>query len=80
YDATLRRPRKALIQDQQVRVMAGLLLVTGLVIIARTAGTPKLPSVDALRIPAVSLTSVATTTCFALVDYRMTGAVPLTLV
>ncbi|MFG9940513.1 TrkH family potassium uptake protein [Pseudomonas aeruginosa] len=73
YVATLRGHRKALIKDQQVRGLLGLLLVTWLLMGTWYAVTSKLPWMDAFRIVAVNVTSVVTTTGFALGDYSMWG-------
>ena len=62
YVATLRGHRKALIKDQQVRGLLGLLLVTWLLMGTWYAVTSKLPWMDAFRIVAVNVTSVVTTT------------------
>jgi trk system potassium uptake protein TrkH len=73
YVATLRGHRKALIKDEQVRGFIGLLLVTWLVMTAWYWATTDLPWYDALRHVALNVTSVVTTTGFALGDYSLWG-------
>jgi trk system potassium uptake protein TrkH len=73
YVATLRGHRKALIKDEQVRGFIGLLLVTWLVMTAWYWATTDLPWYDALRHVALNVTSVLTTTGFALGDYSLWG-------
>ncbi|GLK90807.1 TrkH family potassium uptake protein [Pseudomonas turukhanskensis] len=73
YVATLRGNRKALIRDEQVRGFIGLLLATWLVMTLWYWATTDLPWYDALRHVAVNVTSVMTTTGFALGDYSLWG-------
>jgi trk system potassium uptake protein TrkH len=73
YVATLRGHRKALIKDEQVQGFIGLLLVTWLVMSAWYWATTDLPWYDALRHVALNVTSVVTTTGFALGDYSLWG-------
>jgi trk system potassium uptake protein TrkH len=73
YVATLRGNRKALIRDEQVRGLIGLLLATWLVMTLWYWSTTDLPWYDALRHVALNVTSVVTTTGFALGDYSLWG-------
>lgn len=73
YVATLRGNRKALIKDEQVQGLIGLLLVTWLVMTVWYANTTDLPWTEALRHVALNVTSVVTTTGFALGDYSLWG-------
>ncbi|WP_110947447.1 TrkH family potassium uptake protein [Pseudomonas bohemica] len=73
YVATLRGHRQALIKDQQVQGFIGLLLVTWLVMTVWYWATTNLPWYDALRHVALNVTSVITTTGFALGDYSLWG-------
>lgn len=73
YVATLRGHRKALLKDEQVRGFIGLLLVTWLVMTVWYWATTDLPWYDALRHVALNVTSVLTTTGFALGDYSLWG-------
>jgi trk system potassium uptake protein TrkH len=73
YVATLRGNRKALFRDEQVRGFIGLLLATWLVMTLWYWATTDLPWYDALRHVAVNVTSVVTTTGFALGDYSLWG-------
>ncbi|MDD1967558.1 TrkH family potassium uptake protein [Pseudomonas putida] len=73
YVATLRGHRKALIKDEQVQGFIGLLLVTWLVMTLWYWATTDLPWYDALRHVALNVTSVVTTTGFALGDYSLWG-------
>jgi trk system potassium uptake protein TrkH len=73
YVATLRGHRKALFKDEQVQGFIGLLLVTWLVMTAWYWATTDLPWYDALRHVALNVTSVVTTTGFALGDYSLWG-------
>jgi trk system potassium uptake protein TrkH len=73
YVATLRGNRKALLRDEQVRGFMGLLLATWLVMTLWYWLTTDLPWYDALRHVAVNVTSVITTTGFALGDYSLWG-------
>jgi trk system potassium uptake protein TrkH len=74
YVATLRGNRKALIRDEQVRGLIGLLLATWLVMTLWYWSTTDLPWYDALRHVALNVTSVVTTTGFALGDYSLLKA------
>lgn len=73
YVATLRGNRWTLFKDEQVRGFLGLLLVTWLVMGAWYWLTTDLHWLDALRHVAVNVTSVMTTTGFALGDYSLWG-------
>lgn len=73
YVATLRGHRKALYKDHQVRGFLGLLLVTWLVMGTWYSLNSDLSWPDAFRIVAVNVTSVVTTTGFALGDYSLWG-------
>ena len=73
YVATLRGNRKALIRDEQVRGFIGLLLAVWAVMTLWYWLTTDLPWYDALRHVAVNVTSVVTTTGFALGDYSLWG-------
>ncbi|MGC1333743.1 TrkH family potassium uptake protein, partial [Pseudomonas sp.] len=79
YVATLRGNRRALIKDQQVQGFLGLLLVTWLVMTTWYWWTTQLPWWDALRHVALNVTSVVTTTGFALGDYSLWGNFALML-
>lgn len=73
YVATLRGHRKALYKDHQVRGFLGLLVFTWLVMGTWYAFNSNLSWPDAFRIVAVNVTSVVTTTGFALGDYSLWG-------
>jgi trk system potassium uptake protein TrkH len=73
FVATLRGNRRALINDQQVQGFIGLLLLTWLVMGIWYWWTTDLPWYDALRHVALNVTSVVTTTGFALGDYSLWG-------
>ena len=73
YVATLRGNRGALFRDEQVRGLLGLLLMTWLVMGTWYWATTDLPWYDALRHVALNVTSVVTTTGFALGDYSLWG-------
>ncbi|MFJ4111622.1 TrkH family potassium uptake protein [Pseudomonas sp. NPDC089758] len=79
YVATLRGNRGALIRDQQVQGLLGLLVVTWLVLGTWYWVTTNLPWLDALRHVAFNVTSVVTTTGFALGDYSLWGNFSLML-
>jgi trk system potassium uptake protein TrkH len=79
YVATLRGNRKALIRDQQVQGMLGLLVATWLVLGTWYWATTDLHWLDALRHVALNVTSVVTTTGFALGDYSLWGNFSLML-
>ncbi|WDY59396.1 TrkH family potassium uptake protein [Pseudomonas sp. PSKL.D1] len=79
YVATLRGNRKALIRDQQVQGLLGMLVVTWLVLGTWYWATTDLHWLDALRHVALNVTSVVTTTGFALGDYSLWGNFSLML-
>ena len=79
YVATLRGHRRALIKDQQVQGMLGLLVATWLVLGTWYWATTDLHWLDALRHVALNVTSVVTTTGFALGDYSLWGNFSLML-
>lgn len=79
YVATLRGNRRALIKDQQVQGLLGMLLVTWLVLGTWYWWTTNLHWLDALRHVALNVTSVLTTTGFALGDYSLWGNFSLML-
>ncbi len=74
YVATLRGNRRALIRDHQVRGFLGFLLVTWLVFGTWLWLHSDNSWLDAFRIVAVNVTSVVTTTGFALGDYTTWGS------
>ena len=79
YVATLRGNRRALIKDQQVQGLLGMLLVTWLVLGTWYWWTTQLHWLEALRHVALNVTSVVTTTGFALGDYSLWGNFSLML-
>ncbi|QKZ07617.1 TrkH family potassium uptake protein [Pseudomonas eucalypticola] len=79
YVATLRGNRRALLKDEQVQGFLGLLLVTWLVMTTWYWWTTQLPWWEALRHVALNVTSVVTTTGFALGDYSLWGNFALML-
>lgn len=79
YVATLRGHRKALIKDQQVQGLLAMLVATWLVLGTWYWATTDLHWIDALRHVALNVTSVVTTTGFALGDYSMWGNFSLML-
>ena len=79
YVATLRGHRKALIKDQQVQGLLAMLVATWLVLGTWYWATTELHWLDALRHVALNVTSVVTTTGFALGDYSMWGNFSLML-
>lgn len=79
YVATLRGNRKALIRDQQVQGLLGMLVVTWLVLGTWYWYTTNLHWLDALRHVALNVTSIVTTTGFALGDYSLWGNFSLML-
>jgi trk system potassium uptake protein TrkH len=79
YVATLRGNRWALIRDEQVQGFLGLLMVTWLVLGTWYWWTTQLPWWDAIRHVALNVTSVVTTTGFALGDYSLWGNFSLML-
>ncbi|MBP8264136.1 MAG: TrkH family potassium uptake protein, partial [Pseudomonas sp.] len=74
YVATLRGNRRALFKDHQVRGFLGFLLVTWLVFGTWLWLHSDNSWLDAFRIVAVNVTSVVTTTGFALGDYTTWGS------
>ncbi len=74
YVASLRGRRKALLKDHQVRGFLGFLLVTWLVFGTWLWAHSEHAWLDAFRIVAVNVTSVVTTTGFALGDYTTWGS------
>ncbi|MDH0647471.1 TrkH family potassium uptake protein [Pseudomonas sp. GD03858] len=79
YVATLRGHRRALIKDQQVQGLLLMLVATWLVLGTWYWATTNLHWLDALRHVALNVTSVVTTTGFALGDYSMWGNFSLML-
>jgi trk system potassium uptake protein TrkH len=79
YVATLRGNRWALIRDEQVQGFLVLLVVTWLVLGTWYWWTTQLPWWDAIRHVALNVTSVVTTTGFALGDYSLWGNFSLML-
>ena len=79
YVATLRGNRGALVRDQQVQGLLGLLVVTWLVLGTWYWATTNLHWLDALRHVALNVTSIVTTTGFALGDYSLWGNFSLML-
>lgn len=74
YVASLRGHRQALLKDHQVRGFIGFLLLTWLVFATWLWLNSDYRWLDALRIVAVNVTSVVTTTGFALGDYSQWGS------
>ncbi|UUY06707.1 TrkH family potassium uptake protein [Pseudomonas sp. J452] len=74
YVATLRGHRRALLRDHQVRGFLGFLLLTWLVFGTWLWANSDHAWLDAFRIVAVNVTSVVTTTGFALGDYTTWGS------
>ena len=74
YVATVRGNRKVLRRDHQVRGFLGFLVLTWLVVGTWLWATSDNSWLDAFRIVAVSVTSVVTTTGFALGDYTQWGS------
>ncbi|MBX9913314.1 MAG: TrkH family potassium uptake protein [Pseudomonadaceae bacterium] len=74
YVASIRGNRKALLRDHQVRGFIGFLLLTWLVFGTWLWANSGNDWWDALRIVAVNVTSVVTTTGFALGDYTTWGS------
>jgi trk system potassium uptake protein TrkH len=74
YVAMLRGHRKALFRDQQVRGFLGFLLLSWLVFGSWLWLNSDYSWLDAVRIVAVNVTSVVTTTGFALGDYTQWGS------
>jgi trk system potassium uptake protein TrkH len=73
YVATLRGNRKVLLRDHQVRGFIGFLVLTWLVFGTWLWQNSEYSWLDAFRIVAVNVTSVVTTTGFALGDYTTWG-------
>jgi trk system potassium uptake protein TrkH len=73
YVATVRGNRKTLTRDHQVRGFIGFLLLTWLVVGTWLWANSDNSWLDAFRIVAVNVTSVVTTTGFALGDYTLWG-------
>ena len=74
YVATLRGNRRALIKDHHVRGFIGFLLLTWLIFGTWLWAHSEHAWLDAVRIVAVNVTSVVTTTGFALGDYTTWGS------
>jgi trk system potassium uptake protein TrkH len=74
YVASLRGHRRALLRDHQVRGFIGFLLLTWLVFGTWLWANSEHAWLDAFRIVAVNVTSVVTTTGFALGDYTTWGS------
>lgn len=79
YVATLRGNRKALFKDHQVRGFIGFLLGTWLVFGTWLWLNSENSWLDAFRIVAVNVTSVVTTTGYALGDYTTWGSFAMLL-
>ena len=74
YVAFLRGHRKAILRDQQVRGFLGFLLVTWLIFGTWLWFNSEYDWLDAVRIVAVNVTSIVTTTGLALGDYTLWGS------
>ncbi|WCD82115.1 TrkH family potassium uptake protein [Pseudomonas sp. TUM22785] len=74
YVASLRGNRKALIRDHQVRGFIGFLVITWLLFGTWFWANSENSWLDAVRIVAVNVTSVVTTTGIALGDYTLWGS------
>ena len=74
YVASIRGNRKALLRDHQVRGFVGFLLVTWLVFGTWLWANSEHSWLDAVRIVAVNVTSVVTTSGYALGDYSTWGS------
>ncbi|MFB4394302.1 MULTISPECIES: TrkH family potassium uptake protein [unclassified Pseudomonas] len=79
YVATLRGHRRALFKDQQVQGLLILLVSTWLVLGTWYWATTNLHWLEALRHVALNVTSIVTTTGFALGDYSLWGNFSLML-
>ncbi|WP_350647169.1 TrkH family potassium uptake protein [Pseudomonas sp. HY13-MNA-CIBAN-0226] len=79
YVATLRGHRRALIKDQQVRGFISFLVITWLVIGTWLSFNSDNSWWDSVRIVAVNVTSVVTTTGVALGDYTLWGSFAIML-
>ena len=73
YVATLRGNYRALLRDEQVRGFIKVLLISWLALASWYTLTTELHWLEALRLVAVNITSVMTTTGFALGDYHLWG-------
>ena len=73
YVATLRGNYRALLRDEQVRGFIKVLLVSWLALASWYTLTTELHWLEALRHVAVNITSVMTTTGFAVGDYHLWG-------
>ncbi len=73
YVATLRGNYRALLRDEQVRGFIKVLLISWLALASWYALTTELHWLEALRHVAVNITSVMTTTGFAVGDYHLWG-------
>ena len=74
YVATLRGHRRALIKDHQVQGFLGFLVVAWILVGSWLCWHSGLSWWDALRIVAVNVTSVVTTTGIAVGDYTLWGS------
>ncbi|MDE3740061.1 MULTISPECIES: TrkH family potassium uptake protein [Pseudomonas] len=74
FVATLRGNRKALLRDHQVHGFIGFLVVSWLLVGTWLWAHSDNSWLDAVRIVAVNITSVVTTTGFALGDYTLWGS------
>ncbi|WXL27321.1 TrkH family potassium uptake protein [Ectopseudomonas mendocina] len=79
YVATIRGNRKAMLRDQQVRGFLAFLIVTWLVLGTWYWLNSNNSWLDAFRISAVNVTSIVTTTGFALGDYTTWGSFAILL-
>ncbi|WP_166359793.1 TrkH family potassium uptake protein [Pseudomonas akapageensis] len=79
YVSTIRGHRWALIKDEQVQGLIAMLLLTWLVLGTWYWATTELHWLEALRHVAFNVTSVVTTTGFALGDYSLWGNFSLML-
>ena len=79
YVATLRGNKRALFRDHQVRGFLGFLVITWLVVGTWLSLNSDYAWLDAVRIVAVNVTSVVTTTGVALGDYSLWGSFALLL-
>ena len=73
YVATLRGNYRALLRDEQVRGFIKVLMISWLALASWYTLTTELHWLDALRHVAVNITSVMTTTGFAVGDYHLWG-------
>jgi trk system potassium uptake protein TrkH len=79
YVATLRGHKRALLKDQQVRGFVGFLVITWLIVGTWLSLNSDYSWWDSVRIVAVNVTSVVTTTGVALGDYTLWGSFALLL-